>query len=247
MKTFKQCLNLVTSSPPNSISSNEDMSSSVLAMVSSNQLEVQSLSHLYLIIGTLKTALWDHCKQDPEEVATTLKNTIISHNSSYADKLEEILTPLKESSNINQTLIQKKNVAGLNQSKIDSPIAIASSKDLHPSNKEELLGDDDSNVEKEDSHKNFEIFISNVGKSLNDSFEDTKETLRVNKNRQREIIAMLNNQKSIIDNLSQQISILDEFLMAEQNVNLADEVLEEKIEHKINLESELNNAKKSYR
>jgi len=41
---------------------------------------------------------------------------------------------------------------------------------------------------------------------LNDSYEDAKETLRLSKNRQKEIITMLNNQKALIDDLSTQLA-----------------------------------------
>jgi len=36
-------------------------------MVTDGTISVSSLSHLYLIIATLKAAIWDLCQNDPKE------------------------------------------------------------------------------------------------------------------------------------------------------------------------------------
>lgn len=68
-KAYKQSYQLVASAPPSG-QGGEDIAVSVASMVADGTISVSSLSHLYLIIGTLKAAIWDLCQNDPNEGTT---------------------------------------------------------------------------------------------------------------------------------------------------------------------------------
>jgi hypothetical protein len=51
-------------------------------MVADGTISVSSLSHLYLIIGTLKAAIWDLCQNDPNEGTLTPHHFISMKNLS---------------------------------------------------------------------------------------------------------------------------------------------------------------------
>jgi hypothetical protein len=138
-----------------------------------------------------------------------MKSTILSHNATYADKLAELLDP------------PNGNRADVNNSAVDQPaekIASPSSRATAaapPSSPPDNAAADaskpvnNSGSLDEDAQELFERFKLQEGKILNDSYEETKETLRLSKLRQKEIISLLNNQKAIIDSLTSQLTDLD--------------------------------------
>jgi len=205
-KVYRQCVQLMTSSPSPAASSSDDLAASVAQMVASGGLSVQSLSHLYLIIGTLKAAVWDLCRSDPEEVSKAIKSTILSRNSSYADKLTDFLvTPLSSSSTTtsnNPEILLPTVTTNPIKSPSAGPIVTSPSR----SDAAVALGVEDDGGSGMASEEVFQQFKLGLGKVLNDSYEEAKETLRLSKNRQKEIITMLNNQKALIDDLTTQLA-----------------------------------------
>ena len=99
----------------------------------------------------------------------------------------------------------------------------------------------------------FERFKQQEGKSLNDAYEEAKETLRLNKIRHKDIVTLLNNQKTVIDTLTSQLADLDLSFspisspVAEEGRDGGTESANEKAVKRGELEGLLEEAKRSYR
>ena len=220
LKTYSQCWDVLRSTPP-SPRSGEDLSIS--------NLEVQSLSHLNLIIGVLKTTLWEHCQNDIEEVKNALKSTLTTHNTSQMEEIEEIFKfheKPKLTNNSSKSQIINKNFQELDNTSIRSPNTSNYEYEEPKENKRS----------KEETEKLFEQFKLGIGKSWNNSYEDTKETLKLSKTRQKEIIILLNSQKAIIDNLTSELSQFEDVDRSDGNRQVIKDI-----------EIALDDAKRSYR
>ena len=135
-----------------------------------------------------------------------MKSSILSHNATYADKLADILDP----PDLNRPDLSSSAAADLSAEKAASPSSKAAAEEAAapPSSYPDGSAADASKPIQDDgdAQELFERFKMREGKLLNDSYEETKETLRLSKLRQKEIISLLNSQKAIIDSLTTQLT-----------------------------------------
>jgi len=140
-----------------------------------------------------------------------MKSSILSHNATYADKLADILDP----PDLNRPDLNSFAAADLSAEKAASPSSKAAAEEAAapPSSYPDGSAADASKpiqssgaLDDGDAQELFERFKAREGKLLNDSYEETKETLRLSKLRQKEIISLLNSQKAIIDSLTTQLT-----------------------------------------
>ena len=180
-----------------------------------------------------------------------MKNTILSHNSTYADKLADILDPPS-----GNRVDVNNSAADLPAEKVASPSSRATAAAVPPSYLPDNAAVDASKavhnsspLDGDAAQELFERFKLREGKLLNDSYEETKETLRLSKLRQKEIISLLNNQKSIIDSLSSQLADLDT-LSSSTSAALSESsetLVADGGPSRTALESQLDEAKRSYK
>lgn len=91
LKAYKQCYTLAQSPPIKKSAESRDGES---LMVQEN-LDLHSLSHIKLLLGTFRAALWEACGQQGEEVGRVIKQVILESNEGtpgMIEKLENILT-----------------------------------------------------------------------------------------------------------------------------------------------------------
>ncbi len=63
-----------------------------------NNLEIQSLSHAYLLIGALRATLLDVCSAQKIDAQQAVADSILSRSSGYSDKLLELFSSNKQQS-----------------------------------------------------------------------------------------------------------------------------------------------------
>ena len=179
-----------------------------------------------------------------------MKSTILSHNATYADKLAELLDPPNGShADLNNSAVDQ------SAEKIASPSskATAAASPSSPCPTDNAAADaskpvNNSGSMDEDAQELLERFKLQEGKLLNDSYEETKETLRLSKLRQKEIISLLNNQKAIIDSLTSQLADLDTLSSSSAASSQNSETLAaEGSSSRTALERQLDDAKRSYK
>lgn len=170
----------------------------------------------------------------------------MSHNATYADKLAELLDPPNGS---------RADLNNQSAEKVASPSskATAAAPPSSPCPPDNAAADASKPVNNsgsldDDAQELLERFKLQEGKLLNDSYEETKETLRLSKLRQKEIISLLNNQKAIIDSLTSQLADLDTLSSSSAASYTDSETLAaEGSSSRTTLERQLDDAKRSYK
>eukprot|EP01038_Epipyxis_sp_PR26KG_P008944 gene8944-12061_t len=270
-KTYKQCYNMVLHNPPNPMglnNSDEKQQNQNINIIESHMvkddlsipdglIDIQSLSHVNLLLGILKNSLYAACNYDQNVVITTLRNTILAHNTPYLDKLSDLLPAKIENMNI---------IQGNSSDNIDGYRENDSIKIKNDSMDEKIKFDVDMNgiplplnnnilpkINESNRAFHFEYFKENDGKKLNDSYEELKEALASNKLRQKDIVTLLNNQKGFIDDYEKQINDINHIIYNNDNNNNNDTdnknnknnmILNEKL---LSLQVLLDTSKKTYR
>lgn len=210
MRTYQQCyehlLQDLTSFPFDSLSS--------LPAMQSNKLDLHSLSQMQLMLNVYKAMILKLSNQNEGLIMETFADVIAMNTSDTIPlpRKQALTTTIaaNTASTATAATISSKLSDPMNQQQVDVNESCAKNAAAQEEDRESAAGGLSLNVElltEKRREEYFQEFITHLetGKKLHEAFEQSKDALKSNKQRQREIITLLNEQKGMIDELGQKL------------------------------------------
>jgi hypothetical protein len=168
---------------------------------------IESMAQLDKMFAAFRNFLWEACDQDYNRVQAVVQRSLHRMQDHHHHRASPTISPM--SSDALLPLVETIEVSNTS-SAFGSEVVVV---------------EDTSN-----NGLSYEEFIQGPGKLLNDSYFAAKETVKSNKQRQKEIIIIINRQKQLIDELSIQIRHIADDLDVEDSDHVkVDELLLSKL------------------